>query len=324
MPWDPGPFWIGGGAVHSDAVVRLMADYAANDNEGILRSTDLKVTAFGTPGAGVNISPGACSMLARGAGQTNELYIARMASLDTVGIAPTGAGAGRSDLIIGRVEDPNVSGSPWPAPPSVAAGPYVYTRVVSGVPAGTRSVLDLNLGYSAVTLARIDLPASTATVLPAHVVDLRKLASPKRDRRLYTVNPSVAVSLTSATMAAWFGSWAVDVPTWATRVVIALTIGGIRHSRSSTTVAGTANGAVRAAFGTIATQQASYDVETTPANIVARYMIGAADTLSVPSAMRGTTQTLTIQGSRVGGNVAVQADSSTFAWADVEFQEIPV
>jgi hypothetical protein len=335
MGWDPVPFWIGGGAMHSDAVVRLLADYAANDNEGILRAGDLKVSAFSTPGAGVTIATGACSMLARGPSQPNELYIARMASQDTVNIAATGAGAGRSDLVIARVEDPLAPASPWPAPSSVQNGPYVYTRVISGVPATTRSVLELNLGYTALTLARIDLPASTGTVLPAHITDLRAMASPKKDRRIYPFNPTGSIPLTNASLATWFaGIGGVTIPTWATKAAVVLTIGGVRHSRLSSTVDGTANGQIRASLGgnggagtALNTQAASYDVQTTVSNVVSRFAVVAGDTLTIPASMRtgaAATYNLMIQGSKLAGNSPVSVDTASFGLVDMEFQEVAV
>jgi hypothetical protein len=312
---------IGNGAVHSEAVFRMLAYNALNGNEGVLGANDLKVTQLGTPAASVQIGVGACGMIGRGAAQQSEMYTARMPTVDTIGVAATGAGSGRSDLIIGRVEDPNTGGG-WAAPSSLAQGPYMFTRVISGVPNTTRSVLELNLGYTAITLARVDqAPNNTGGITQAMIVDLRKVANPRTDRRLYTVNPGSSVALTTSTEADWFGSWSVDIPQWATRAAIALTIGGARHTRLSTTVAGTSVGRVRAILGTAVTQEARYDVETSVNNSISRFMIGAADTVTIPTNLRGTTQLLRIQGMFISQNTPISADTSTFATVDVEFQE---
>jgi len=327
MAWDPVPFWIGGGAIHSDAVVRLLADYGVNDSEGILRAGDLKVSALSTPGASVQVATGACSMLGRGSSQANEAYVARMATLDTIGIAATGAGAGRSDLVIGRVEDPNIAGSGWSAPQNVSAGPYMFTRVISGVPNTTRSVLDLNLGYTAVTLARIDIPASTSAITNAMIVDLRKMASPKKDRRLYTVNPGTVYNLTSASYVNWgFGLWQIDIPTWAVRAVLVARVDGARLDRltSSSGGNGTANGAFRVALGSLVTQAAAYDQETSYTNVVGRFSLGAGDTVAIPANLRGTTQTLSLQGNKSNGNKNIYADTASFGSVDIEFQETTI
>jgi hypothetical protein len=319
--WDAVPWFVGNGATHSDAVVRMVAFAAFNGNEGVLGPSDLKVTALATPGASVNVATGACTALARGAAQTYQAYAGRMATQDTVSIAATGAGAGRSDLVIARVEDPNVSGSPWSQPSNIAAGPYIFTRVISGVPSTTKSVLDLNLGYTAVTLARIDIPASTAAITQAMIVDLRKVANPRRQRSIYTVNPSAVASITAASYANWIGSWSVDVPTWAVRAVITVNASGIGLDRTSTTVSGTATGGIRAALGSVVTQGAAFDEEATPATARLRFGIAAGDTPAIPSSMRGTTQTLTVQAQRSAGSKNAYADTVTFAAVDIEFQE---
>lgn len=327
MAWDPVPYMIGGGAVHSEAVFRLVAFNALRGNEGILGGGDLKVSAFATPGAGVNVAVGSCGILARGSGQTAEVYNARMLTQDTATVAATGAGAGRSDLIIARVEDPNIPGSPWPAPASVANGPYVQTRVISGVPGSTvvsnaaATAYIISQGWSAIPLAGATLPASTAAVTSAMITDLRKVANPQRARDLWLINTGAVVNLTSATYANWIGTWQVPVPSWAVRAVVLCRVDGARVDRTSTTVSGTVTGALRVALGSVATQGVSYDLETTASNVVGRYSLGVADTVAIPSSMKGTTQTLTIQGAKFAGSKNLYADTGSAAVVDVEFQE---
>ena len=105
-----------------------------------------------------------------------------MTSQDEVQTTPTGSGAGRSDLVIIRVENPYESGETWPIPSNVAQGPYVYTRIIEGVPGNTFNVKGLNLGYSAIAIARIDIPASTSTITQAMIKDLRSIAKPGGER----------------------------------------------------------------------------------------------------------------------------------------------
>jgi hypothetical protein len=312
---------IGNGAQHSEGVFRLVGYNALNGNEGVLGTNDLRVTALGTPGAAVNVGVGACSMLGRGASQVAEMYAARMLTTDTVAIAATGAGAGRSDLVIGRIEDPNISGSGWGAPGVLATGPYVFTRVISGVPNTTTDVTQLNLGYTAVTLARIDLPVNTAAITQSMIVDLRKIANPRRDSRLYTANPGLVYNLTSASFVNWFGQWAIPVPVWATRAVLVVTVGGARIDRVSASVNGNAFGQIRAVLGSAVTQGAGYDLDAVAQTSVSRWTLNAGDTVAIPSSMRGTTQTLAIQGLKSGGTKNLYADTSTFASVSVEFQE---
>src|SRR5688572_17632017 len=105
MGWDNAPWMIGGGVEHSVEVARLLAYIAGNGKEGIVRPTHLRVTQQGTPAASVRVLTGAAVILNRTAGADSQSYLGRMPSNDTVAITPTTAAA-RSDLIIGRVEDP--------------------------------------------------------------------------------------------------------------------------------------------------------------------------------------------------------------------------
>lgn len=317
MAWDSVPWLVGGGAQHSPEVARLLAYAAMAGNEGVIGSGDLKVSALGTPGSAVNVAPGACGILCRATGQQYQMYAGRMATQDTVSIAATGSGSGRSDLVVARVEDPWLSGEPWPDPTTPATGPYIFTRVIPNVPSTTTTVTGLNLGYSAIPLARIDIPASTATITQAMIVDLRRIANPRRERRLFTASPTAEQNLTAASYAAWPSatSWSVAVPSWATQVKIAVTLASIQGLNANT------YGTVRAKLGSLFTQHVVYDLDIASGGSV-RTTLAVGDTLSVPSALRGTTQTLSMEGLRSSGTGNLQADLATTVIADVEFVEV--
>jgi hypothetical protein len=179
MAWDEGVPWaIGGGAEVTDAIARLLGWMCTGGQEGVFSSVDLQVQALAIPGAGVRVMPGSCSILNRAVNASKEAYIQRLFTQDTVDSNPSGAGGGRSDLVIARVENPDISGEPWEQPADIAHGPYIFTRIIENVGTGVRSVHDLNLGYSAITLARIDLPASTGTITQAMIKDLRTVVNP--------------------------------------------------------------------------------------------------------------------------------------------------
>ncbi|MFG3715807.1 hypothetical protein [Micromonospora sp. NPDC047730] len=235
-----------------------------------------------------------------------------------VPIAATGSGGGRSDLIVARVEDPFMPGEPWQTPADVKVGPYVYVRVIAGVPAGTTSVAALNLGYSAIALGRVDLPANTGTVTQAMIVDLRRVANPRRERLVITVNPGQRYDLTATTFT---GPWtnasgSVEVPPWAAKAIIRTSIGGV------VVTSGVAWGQIRARLGTLTTQATRWD-DTATGDGNRRFWRDA-DTLSVPSALRGTTQTVTLEANRAAGSTAgVYADTSSSLDFDIEFVEAP-
>jgi hypothetical protein len=111
------------------------------------------------------------------------------------------------------------------------------------------------------------------------------------------------------------------VPAWAAKAVVAINIGGARIDRVSSTVNGNAAGQIRAILGTVPTQGTAYDLDAIASTITARFNVAAGDTIVIPASMRGTNQTLKIQGLKAGGTSNLYADTATFATVDVEFQE---
>lgn len=320
MTWDSVPWAVGGGAVISAEAFRLVAYVAFRGNEGILSPSDLAVTALSTPGASVNVAPGACSILCRASGETYQAYAGRLPVQDTVSIAATGASA-RSDMIVARIEDPWLAGEPWADPTDPTVGPYVFTRVISGVASTATTVTELGLGYSAIPLARIDIPASTGTITQSMITDLRQVANPRRDAELITYNPPVVASVTASSFTDWIASWPMAIPSWAVRVFVSASIGGVRLDRSSTTVNGNSTGQIRAMLGTAATQGAAYDLDVVPTAVTSRFTLGVADRINIPSAMRGTTQTLKLQALQSAGNKPIYVDTGSFLSISLEFQE---
>jgi hypothetical protein len=179
--------YIGGGQYkHKADVLRVTPFAAFNGGEGIVRPSDCKVHAYDSPQSSVAVDPGVAAIIGRGPGQEYESYIGQSKSQLDVPIAATDSTGPRSDLIIVRVEDPyagvDSAGDSWPVPDDPVVGPYIRPRVISGVPSGSVSVHDLadQIGAtSAVTLARVDMPASASRVTGSMVHDLRHLADPR-------------------------------------------------------------------------------------------------------------------------------------------------
>lgn len=327
MGWDSVPWFVGGGAQHSPEVARLLSYVAFGGAEGILGPGDLKVQALAVPGSSVRVAPGACAILSRALGGAYQAYAGRMPTEDTVAIAATGSAGGRSDLIVARIEDPNLSGEPWGAPVDPAVGPYIFTRVIANVPATTTTVAELGLGYSAVALARVDIPASTATITDAMIVDLRKLARPRRERRLFTAVPAADDLLTSPAFAQWpaVATWDVDVPAWATKAVLLISLWSLRANRFDVNTAGGFWGQLRGALsGGGYTPNAGYDVNIPAVNNYDRVSAGVAATLTLGAGIPGTRQRVWLEGLKSGGNTSLTADTNTTITADVEFVESPV
>ncbi|MEV7684244.1 hypothetical protein AB0O64_37810 [Streptomyces sp. NPDC088341] len=306
-------------------MARLLAYAAFRGSEGVIGPEALAVRPLAVPGAGVRVLAGACAILNRAAGGSYQAYAGRLPSEETLPVAATGSGSGRSDLVVMRVEDPYMPGEPWSDPVDPTAGPYLFPRLIAGVPSTTRTVSQLGLGYSAIALARIDLPLSTGTVTDAVIVDLRRVANPRRERTVRTFNPGSSYQVTATAYGT--GLWTnatfnLDIPVWATQAIVRTSVGGV-----SITV-GSAYGGIRTRIGDatmITTQGTQYDESVPSGAVQDRKFWQDNDTISVPSALRGTVQPVTLQAYRSSGSTAtVTANTGTSIAFDIELLESPV
>lgn len=298
------------GATHSAQQFRLLVQDLARDNEGVTRGTDLKVSQLSTPGGGVQVAAGTGVITGRASAFQGTYAFANTAA-DTVDIAPTG-GTGRSDMLIVRVEDLEYEGTLNPA-----VDPIVYFQIISGVSSSATTIPD---GRTGIPLARIDIPASTSTITDAHIVDIRQIANPRRERSLHTQTPtsaSTGISGTSSihTYFSTAAGWNIDVPEWASIAVIRYDIGGLRLSD------GIFYGSTSATFGVLVVEPVIVDDNTSGVRRVTQLM---GDTLTIPDSYRGTSQLLRARGLAATGNAGtMMVDGSTTLIADVEFVEAP-
>lgn len=313
MSWDSVPWFIGGGAQHSPEVARLLAYASTSGAEGIVEPGDLKVSALSVPGGAVNIAPGAALIRNRATGGNQQTYVARNPVQDSVQIAATG-GAKRSDLIVAQIEDPFMAGEPWQDPADPTVGPYVFTRVIPNVPAGTTRLQDVPAygGRSAVVLARVDVPASTGTITAAMITDLRRMALPREHREVYmsgTVGDHIAKS----------GAWTdwnvyspqVFIPEWATRLDLLTTLSGVLIWEVLV------DGGVRNGVGTLLGAEQTVDVDNPTGPT--RHSLTLLAGLAIPAAMRGTYQTIGMQ-ARFGRGTMNMTNGSQVVH-DVQFSE---
>lgn len=298
------------GATHSAEQFRAMVQDLARGAEGITAGTDLKVTQLGTPGAGVQIASG--SGVVRGRFNAFQgSYAVRNQGTDTVDIAATG-GSPRSDMLILRVEDPEYEGSLNPEVDNIN-----YFQIISNVSSSATAIPD---GRTGIPLARIDIPASTATITNAMIKDIRVVANPRREPRLLTQAPasqSTAISGSAGTYA-YFSTapgWTIAIPSWATTARIRIDAAGMRIQT------GNLFGAVRATFGASATVQPTV-IDDNQGTAIRRQATVVADTLTISDAYRGTSQLLRVQAAGLSGNAAqILADASTTFVAQLEFEE---
>lgn len=329
------PYLVGGGFEHSAEVMRAMLAAATSGAEGIVNAGDMKVAATAVPGTSVRIAPGNALIRNTYGGGTAQTYACRAASQTELAITATGSSGSRTDLVVARINDPTYAGGEFD-PTTFQAADFT---VIQGVPAGTSSVAGLNLGYPAIPLARITIPASTGTITNSMITNLRKIAIPRKERHLY-VYPLVQGDgihriVNKRDIGDWWPNpdtvtgWRIDVPEWAQRVRIIGQAGGVLIQRGSAN----AWGRVWARIGSIYdergvnTQETSWDLDSGSAGNVRESWITGADR-AVPANIRGE------QGMYVGlrgrvissdnDNSLPVLDSLSVVSVDVEFYETAV
>lgn len=313
MTLDGKPWLIGGGVEHPVEVGRALAHMATMGSSGVGTPDSFKVTALPTPGTSVRVSAGIAAARNAYAGGANQSYVLQGASPTDVAVTPTGSTGGRSDLVVARVTDPQYEGT-WPADPQ--AVDYASIEIIQGVPSNTISTRGLSLQFPCVALARIDLPASTATVTDAMITDLRRLVAPRQQREMFMTRPaSGTLTLTSTSKVQW-SSYApeVFVPPWATRVQIIATV-------SSVLVTGSTSGFVDVRLGNLTSSDSDYDFEQPSGTATMRDQLLVVGGFTVPSQYRETVQSLRLFGSRASGKTGTLAMNRTQVAFDVQFSE---
>lgn len=307
----PRPILING-ATHSAQQFRMLVRDLANGAEGITQGDDLKVTQRGTPGGGVSVDDGSAVVRGRADAFQGSYAACNVGSVD-VDIAATG-GAGRSDMVILRIEDPDYEGTLDPVTDEIA-----YFQVISGVSSSATAIPDSRTG---VPLARIDIPASTSTITDAMITDLRQVANPRRRRSVFTQSPSsLSTGIGGSTSYSYFSTASgqmISVPDWATKVIVKIDVSPIRYDL------GNFWGRVGATFGSsLATQDITLD--DNQGSGARRIPAIIADTLTIPSGYRGTTQLLRVRASGLDAGQAgrIYVDSGTTFAYDVQFEEAP-
>ncbi|MCL8016965.1 hypothetical protein [Streptomyces sp. AS02] len=300
------------GATHSAQQFRMLVRDLANGSEGITQGDDLKVTQRATPGGGVLVADG--SAVVRGRVQSFQgSYAACNIGAVDVPIAATG-GSTRSDMVILRVEDPEYEGTLNPETDEIA-----YFQVISNVSSSATAIPD---GRTGIPLARIDIPASTSTITDAMITDLRSCANPRRRRSVFTQSPSaLSTAIGSSTTYSYFSTaagWNIAIPDWATKAIIKIDVSPIRYDL------GNFWGQISATYGaSLATQAIVLD--DNQGSGARRIPAIIADTLTIPSAYRGTTQLLRVRAAALSTGQAgrIYVDTGTTLAADVQFEEAP-
>ncbi|MFF9901222.1 hypothetical protein [Streptomyces longispororuber] len=317
--WDGVPWFVEGTAT-SEETLRLVVAAAAGGGEGIVAPADLVVRALEVPGSAVQVGTGAMIAARARSGAGGQAYAARLPTADLADIEPTTADGPRSDLIIARVEDP-YGGETWPLPEDPAVGPYVFTRVIPDVPPGTTSVQDVDASSTAVTLARVDVPASTAVITQGMITDLRRLARPRVQtvrRYLHGVwsTPDDVGPITDVWEDFPLGArWEEPAPAWATHVTVHAYLTGVLHPDATEALV-----RLRVSAG----EQLGDSFPLTSQH-PGRHAAVCGHTFALAPAERGTVLPVAVQGIGTEGAAGLlRADAGTVLAVEITYHQAPV
>ncbi|MFC3299645.1 hypothetical protein FJV46_10720 [Arthrobacter agilis] len=293
------------------AGLRLAAFHATRGGNGISLPEDLKVTALPVPGAFVRVvrgPSGSAALRSRYASAAGQSYLTLLSATEDVSVPATGSGSGATRYLIQRVFDPKFEGQ----------APLAEFALVPGSATGVWPY-NLGLSYPHVVLARINQPASTATITQAMIEDLRQLAYPLQDRQLLPpIYPSANANIPTAGYASWPITAAqrpiLQVPEWATRLDVVAHLSGIEFIGTTKTVAG-----IRSGFGAEGAENGIIIADK-----AGRGHYTVVGTHQVLAAQRGTRQALNLQGVRSSGTGSWQADYQSAVAIDVQFSAVPV
>jgi hypothetical protein len=309
------------GNTMTSQVMRMALQAATQGAQGVTGPTDCIVSQTTVASAGIVIAPG--NVLIAGVEATAQgSYSAYNTGNDTtLSIAATG-GSIRSDMVVARVEDPTWPGSGWGG---AASAQIVFPRVISNVAAGATAVPG---GYSAIPLARIDMPASASTVLQSYIHDLRSVASPQGGMMqvLAAAGPGTASNWTAGTAnVSWPApaTWQVAIPAWATIMQAQWVITDLLYTPAGTNWA---RGYVGPVFGSnpaapaLAFPQSLVSVQGTAAF---EHTISGGGAVAVGPSLRGTTQTLQFAQKTDGTQTGLcTANEGTQIGVSYQFQQL--
>lgn len=340
MTWqtdpDEGSVWAVQGAKSGARMARLQLQSATRSAQGIIEPTDLEVRATTIPGGTVTVAAGGCVVAGREQNFQGS-YFGYNVGLDEVSIAPNNTGEARSDLVIARVEDPTVEGpNVWD---HALTDQLIYTRVLQGVPA-TATDVPAGMTYSAIPLARIDIPANTATIQQSHIKDMRTMLNPRIERTMRTMY-GMGLADGRYDLADYktdFERWpqhewtGLVIPKWATQVAVRADWLNTLYPAPGAPGATTrdARGLVRIGFigsggNALYSVSPAYNFNPQGDTNGYRASVGLADTITIPAAMRGMSVAL---------RMYAKADSETTKYlvadgfanfvVDMEFREVAV
>lgn len=302
--------WAIDGVEVSARIARAIPYVGTGGAEGIVERGGLKVAALEVPSTSVRVLPGGAVVRNRYQGGGLQSYAVLEQTQQTVPIVASSSSGPRSDLVIVRVTDTEYA--------SGAAG--ATFDVIQGVPANAGAEFARTLGYPALALARIDIPASTATITASMITDLRTLAQPRSSRTIINAPMPDGNAVTSSTFGNWPDSGVqVDVPEWATAAAIRIEVlSGLLNPTGS---AAEARGDFRIVVdnsAVLVVQAYNYDVAGSNERVPV-LIAGRADVAELAGAERN----LKLQARRTTGAARLETREDSYYLFDIQWIEEP-
>lgn len=307
--------WAIDGATSPASVARVANFHAVKGEAGIILPTDHQVTALPTPGGAVLVSPGGASLIntyVEGA----QNYLTGDDTAVTVPVTATGTSGGAVRYVVKTVRDPQYAGV------TLDSRGYDFFDVVD-------SNALVTYGHPYYAFARIDQPASTATITDAMITPLQKVANPLTHTEMrprMTLSAGAEVLGATGTDGEWFpnagGEQQIYIPTWATKAIIKGEWLDVRYAASSNP-----SGQHWVEYGPYArpstrersTQRGQHDA--TAAGNTDRRNWFVRDVVDIPESYRGTTQTFVLK-ARTNGDIGASIDGLSGVNLEVIFQMV--
>jgi hypothetical protein len=235
-------------------------------------------------------------------------------------------------LVVAIVKNPFLSGEGW----TNVTGPFSETLIIPNVSATARDVHVTNPGYSAITLARIDIPASTGTITQAMIKDMRStLTSPRAPvpttqtefEQSYATRIAVGSNKTTSVINKLLASntsfinfpdtanWNVPIPRGATHMDYSVQV------TNAHLLGGDVWGFMKLLVNGVSLPEVGFDLNQTASGNSGgfRQQVGVVGTYILPTTIRGTSPLIRMQArniadARVVGTLYNDADTYTFAY----------
>jgi hypothetical protein len=304
-------FFTGGGAEHDATQTRLTL--LGDGSEGIIGGGSCKVRQLATAGAAVLIGDGALRIKGR-VRPWQGSYADYNIGDEQVAVPANDTANTRYDLLVVRVEDPQFEGTRDPLISDI-----IFPELITGVPAGTKTLAQAGRGgYSAIPLARLEIPATTSAVTNAMIVDLRFLAAPRKEREVYrfdfATDDSLNIDEPADERFPQDAFWDIPIPPWATKAKMHGYVSGVKR-----TGPGIANLRLRL-----------HDVQTSKTHINEGDIAGLFDresyplggTVPIDPSWAGAVRRLQVIGQKSATSaIFLFTDAGTTGLIDIQFEE---